>query len=324
MPFESRFSIRGLRSDLALRDLIESNFRIAECSACGAEVSLRFVPSDDPFPCAECEYRGVYKLLDRDFLRRCSARFRRRVRRDPQELLRLKSWWMGPHGEDAPPPVFPEPFAWLNSTWAVAGKPRGRPFDYAGKLTIAGMLFELQRELGPAKPKSLPFPLLAPAKCDPKCTSLHLRVRLVAELLDLGDDSSALRQRLEDHWALNRRDGKDRVRLCFGGDEGVQRKIVRVVELIQGLRGMSGFHWELGGDPQELSALARWAVRQWQDPMARLEGERIRPGRQRPRLDREPLPPCRWEWLPTRPDGTIDVTRLNEPCTVLPAKGAKK
>ncbi len=315
MPFEKRFRIRHLRSDLALRVLVENNFRIAECSACGAEVSLIFDPSDDPFPCAECEH-GAYKLLDRDFLRRCSARVRRRVRRDPKELLRLKSWWMGQHGEDSAPPVFPEPFAWLNSAWVKAGKPRGRSFNWAGRLAIAHVLFDLQRELGPLKPKSLPFPLHGPAKCDSKCVSLHLPVRLIAELLTLRDDPSALRQRLEDRWALNRRDREDR--------ERVQQKIVRVVKLIKDLGDMIGFYGGLGSNPQELSALARWAVRQWQDPIARLEGERIRPSRQRARLDRECLPPCRWEWLPTRPDGMIDVTRLNKPWTVLAAKGAKR
>ncbi len=307
MPFNNRLSIRRLRSDLALRALLEDNFKVAECSACGAEVSLIFVPSDDPVPCAECD-RGVQKPLDRDFLRRCSAQVRQRVRRDLKVLLNLKSWWMAPRGKDAAPPIFPEPFAWLNRAWTKAGQPRGRPFDHPGKMAIASVLFALQSELGPSKPKSLPRHW--PWKCDPKCTSLHLRVSLIVEwLITLREDPSVLRQRLKDHWARTGRDREDR--------ERVQQKIVRVTALIKDLGSMIGYYEEPEHLRQELSELARWAVRQSVDPIARLEGEKIRPGRKHPRLNRERLPPCQWEWLPRRPDGTVDVT-------LLVAKGAKK
>ena len=296
--FDNPLSIRCLRSDLALRFLLEENFQIAECSACGDEVSCVLVASDDPIPCFKCG-RGSYQPLDQEFLRRLSKTFQQRVRRDPEVLVRLKSCWAGLHGEDAKP-MFPEPFAWLNKEWAKAGKPRGPRFDYAGKMTIASLLFELQAQLGASKRETL-----------------HLPVCRIVKLLELRHDASALRRRLEDQWALKRRGREDR--------ERVQRKIARVAELIEDLGGLIGYEGGLASNPKELSALARWAVRQSQDPIARLDGERIRPGRRRARLDREPLPPQvnEWVWLPRKPDGTVDVKRLNQPSMAPTPKGVR-
>ena len=74
--------------------------------------------------CSVCE--APTERLSAHWFTRASERIRRAVRSDRTLLPRVKAEWAA-RTDGAPLPTLREPFAWINSVWASANRPLGRP-----------------------------------------------------------------------------------------------------------------------------------------------------------------------------------------------------